>query len=131
MGDSIQQIGVEAFRGCINLQTINIPDSVNKIGKNAFKNCNNISLTVCKSSGITMASNDEMNSWGIYNIESKIILITCNEYDNRKPRLGPQVRRQYNLNKLIPNKSENKFVFDLNRRTIVSKKKKSRRPAKK
>lgn len=38
----MQRIGDNAYRGCQNLEYINIPASVTEIGKNAFYNCNNI-----------------------------------------------------------------------------------------
>ena len=35
----LQRIGPFAFRHCINLQSINLPDSITEIGRGAFKHC--------------------------------------------------------------------------------------------
>ena len=43
----VTTIGYDAFRGCINLTSITIPDSVTTIGKSAFYNCHSLpSITI-------------------------------------------------------------------------------------
>ena len=44
--DSVNDIGVLAFRDCSNLSSIVIPDSVNNIGELAFSGCSNLSSIV-------------------------------------------------------------------------------------
>jgi len=50
--DSVSSIGVSAFSGCINLQSVVIPDSVSSIGVSAFSECINLH-SVSIAEGIT------------------------------------------------------------------------------
>ena len=41
--DSLKEIGEQAFRNCLGLQTVTIPKNVTKMGKQIFNGCSNIS----------------------------------------------------------------------------------------
>ena len=45
--DGVKEIGVDAFSGCTNLQSVTIPDSVKEIGGYAFAGCTSLkSVTI-------------------------------------------------------------------------------------
>ena len=44
--DGIEYIDNHAFRNCVNLKEINLPDSLNKIGESSFKYCNISEITI-------------------------------------------------------------------------------------
>ncbi len=44
--DGVTEIGKEAFSGCSGLTSVSIPDSITIVGKNAFLNCNNLDYNI-------------------------------------------------------------------------------------
>ena len=42
--DGLETIGENAFKNCIELETINLPDTVKTIGHNAFENCKSLTF---------------------------------------------------------------------------------------
>ena len=40
--NNITRIGTQAFKGCSNLATINLPSSISYVGNNAFENCSSL-----------------------------------------------------------------------------------------
>ena len=54
IGDSVQRIPANLFRGCDNLTSINIPSSVTSIGRFAFEGCHSLTNVVVPDSVTTI-----------------------------------------------------------------------------
>lgn len=54
---TVTSIGTGAFRGCVNLQSVVIPNSVTSIDYNAFTTCNNLQSVVIPSSVTSIGNN--------------------------------------------------------------------------
>ena len=60
--DSVTEIGMRAFNGCLNLSNITIPESVTKIGENAFNICSKLKYMKVLNPGCEF-----QDGWGIPN----------------------------------------------------------------
>ena len=62
LGNSVQHIGIGAFRGCKKLQEVRIPDSVKYIRSGAFKECKKLK-SVKLGAGTVQVDKDAFESW--------------------------------------------------------------------
>ena len=54
---NVTSIGMQAFRGCSGLISVNIPESVTSIGGGAFSDCTGLSSIVCNANNPPFWSN--------------------------------------------------------------------------
>ena len=86
-------IGIEAFHGCLALDTIDFPYQVSKIGYGAFANCtklSNVDLSKAKTSGLTVGDgafyncalgNLNLGETGIETLGDGVFATTAHEID--------------------------------------------------
>ena len=76
MGEGVTTVGMNAFKGCIGLTSITIPNSVTTVGRWAFQGCTGLRILKI-GSGITEFNADALISCGVQRLE-----INCKNIGN-------------------------------------------------
>ena len=75
LGEDVTSIGDNAFSGCSNLSSINIPDNVASIGENAFYGCTGLTTIQVESGNTVYDSREDCNA--IIETADNTIIIGC------------------------------------------------------